>query len=74
MGKHQSQDMYIEDDYLIINYSYPYEIELDRIDTPEKVLGWVAHLCGKTWMDNDKIERFIDFCGSINGVNYRAFN
>jgi hypothetical protein len=27
----------------------PYWIRFDRIDTPEKVLGWLVHLHEKTW-------------------------
>ena len=27
-----------------------YDFALDRIDTPIKLLGWVEHLAGKTWM------------------------
>lgn len=29
----------------------PYYIDEDRCDTPEKALGLISHLGGKTWMD-----------------------
>ena len=28
----------------------PYDVALDRIDSPLKLLGWVEHLSGKGWM------------------------
>lgn len=37
----------------------PYDIELDRCDTPEKILAWVDHLTEKTWMTNDMFSEFI---------------
>ena len=40
-------------------YGWDYDIELDRIDTPSKILSWVHHLCGKTWITPSVIEEFI---------------
>lgn len=30
----------------------PYWIGIERIDTPTKLLGWLAHLLEKTWFSN----------------------
>jgi len=51
--------VYIQDDVLIINVAYEYTIALERCDTYEKILGWVFHLLEKTWMTNDVARRFI---------------
>ena len=37
-----------------------YFIELDRIKDDSEILGWVNHLCGKTWMTTWKVRQLID--------------
>ncbi len=37
-----------------------YDFALDRIDTPEKLLGWVHHLCGKKWFDPLTAREFVE--------------
>ena len=37
-----------------------YYIELDRIKDDSEILGWVKHLCGKTWMTTWKIQQLIN--------------
>ena len=37
-----------------------YYIELDRIKDDSEILGWVNHLCGKTWMTTWKVRQLID--------------
>lgn len=60
-------DVFVEDGYVVINKVYPYAIEIERINTPEKLLNWIWHLSGKTWVDNkiirDLITTVSDICG-----------
>lgn len=58
----------IEQDQLIIRVDqWDYEIELERLNTPQKILGWVYHLCGKNWVTPSVIEEFIDFATTATG-------
>lgn len=50
----------VEGNYIVINNSYDYNIEISRCNTPEKLLAWIRHLCEKEWMEFDILERFID--------------
>lgn len=50
----------IRGSYLHVLFDYDYPIELSRIKTPKDLLGWVHHLCGKTWMDTAKIRVFVE--------------
>ena len=36
-----------------------YQIGLDQVDTPEKLLGWINHLSLKNWFKGEIIERFV---------------
>lgn len=41
----------------------PYEIELSRLNTPDKVLGWINHLIeSKDWLTVDDIRDFLRAC------------
>jgi hypothetical protein len=40
--------------------AYPYEIRLDRIDTPMRLLNWVHHLAEKVWMEPLDLAELID--------------
>ena len=55
--------VYIDDDCIILkpdpNELFFYDIELNRCDTIESVVGWVMHLIVKTWVTKEIIERFI---------------
>lgn len=46
---------------------YLYEITLDRLNTYEKVLGWVVHLSEKVWMTPNRIRVFVRRCEQANG-------
>lgn len=54
---------------LTICLSYPYEIDLDRITSHASVLGWVDHLCSKTWMDTDHLGEFIKRVCKIKNID-----
>lgn len=60
----------IEDGYMVINFSYPYEIHLSRISTESEVIGWIFHLLGKNWMNPHRIQLFIEKCGEVNRKDY----
>jgi hypothetical protein len=51
----------VDETHLTINVDdhYRYEIALDRIDNPGKILQWVVHLTEKTWMTADLMRQFV---------------
>jgi len=52
---------------------HQYRIDYDRIDTPEKILEWVAHLSGKMWVTRDMIFHLIDEASKLIGYEvYQA--
>lgn len=44
---------------MTIDVRYPYEISLDRIATPIKLVGWIEHLSEKNWMTKILVIEFI---------------
>ena len=52
---------------MTLHAAYPYEIELDRIQTPADLLGWTRHLCEKAWMDNVLLAELVDRVAEIKG-------
>jgi hypothetical protein len=46
---------------------HDYDIELSRIKNQAELLGWVHHLCGKTWMNGHRIILFIDAINKAKG-------
>ena len=62
------KQVYIAEPNMVINVEYPYEIPLAECDTPERILGWSAHLCGKTWMTTEALERFIYLACGHHGL------
>lgn len=51
---------------------YDYHIEADRIDTPEKLLRWLIHLFGKTWMTTRRATILAETCAKIFGYQIRG--
>ena len=51
----------VDESYLTINVDdhYQYEIALDRINNPVKILQWVIHLTEKTWMTTELMRQFV---------------
>jgi hypothetical protein len=51
----------VDESYLTINVDdhYRYEIALDRINNPVKILQWVIHLAEKTWMTTELMRQFV---------------
>ena len=50
-----------------LHFRYPYEIDLDRIQTQDNLLGWVRHLAGKPWMNRERLGLFIDAVAKHKG-------
>ncbi len=53
------QQVSVQDEHIVINVCYEYNIALSGCDTAEKLLHWVWRLTEKTWMTNDVMRRFI---------------
>lgn len=51
--------VYIDGGFILFRDNEAYDIRLDRIDTPEKALGWIAHLMPKNWVTKRTIECLI---------------
>jgi len=50
----------IDDGYISINIVCPYEFELVRCDTHEKLVKWIYHLAEKNWVTTDVLRVFIE--------------
>lgn len=65
--------VYIEDNYIVIDVKNPfifyYDIELSRINTPDKLLCWIFHLLGKNWMTTDILRKFIELISKHHNIN-----
>ena len=66
--KKMTEQCYIKDGFIVFNVDYEYNINLSRCDTPAKILGWVQHLCEKTWITRELIERFISLATRHNKI------
>lgn len=51
---------YIDGDYIVLDVRFPYDIELSRCDSPEKILHWVWHLSQKNWVHRHLLWKFIN--------------
>lgn len=57
---HMKQQVFIDDTLVVFTVAGEYCIELNRCDTPEKLLGWVHRLCEKAWVTPQILARFIE--------------
>jgi hypothetical protein len=48
---------------------YYYWIELNRINSYKKLVGWVTQLIGKEWITRDMLAEFMRKAGSRNNLN-----
>ena len=48
---------------------YPYEVDLDRINSERDLLAWVLHLSEKTWATTDIISEFASRVARIKGFD-----
>lgn len=70
MNDKNKDTVYIEGDYLVINVSDGYSIELNRCDTHDKILHWVSHLCEKTWITPDVLRDFIRVATKYHNLSF----
>lgn len=47
----------------------PYWFDIERAPTLKSWCGWVHHLCGKTWMGKQDVERMLTFWFKNRGVD-----
>ena len=52
---------------LLTGGGYDYEIDKGRIDTNARLISWIHHLCGKTWVDRNTIRRLIEVAERSSG-------
>lgn len=61
--------VWVEGDEVVLDADgQKYRFELDRCDTPEKVLDWCIHLSEKTWVTGLHIRDFILLMHEVNKV------
>ena len=65
--------VYIQGDYLVLNIRFPYEIELDRIDTPIQAYEWIIHLIEKNWVTREVLRSMVDVLQKHFGYNLHDF-
>ena len=58
----------VESGCIILNYVYPYEIDLRRANTPAKILGWADHLGEKNWMTKQRLMYFLQIAFAQIGI------
>jgi hypothetical protein len=52
---------------IILYFSYPYEFDLDYVETPAGLLRGVLHLLSKTWFEACDAQKFCEFVANIKG-------
>lgn len=67
--KAQKPKIKIEDGSVIIYYEYPYVIDLERLQTPIQLLGWVNHLMEKNWMTKLRLYHFMSIVAKHQGFD-----
>ncbi|WP_444901340.1 hypothetical protein ACJJIG_17365 [Microbulbifer sp. SSSA007] len=58
----------IDDDHLVLNFSYEYTIPLSELQSHTQVLSWVLHLSEKTWIEKDHLIAFIRAANKAAGL------
>ncbi|MEI7879832.1 MAG: hypothetical protein WCI95_03045 [bacterium] len=48
---------------------YPYEVDLDRINSERDLLAWVLHLSEKNWTTTTLVIEFAERVAGIKGFN-----
>lgn len=70
MIERNAKTVYVKDGQIVFNLQGEYAIDLKRCNSPEKILGWVHHLCEKTWITPAAIRLFISHAESENGIKH----
>jgi hypothetical protein len=58
-----------ENQTLELRFGYPYEVDLDEINTAEQLLGWVIHLTEKDWLNTTDLRMFAERVAELKGIN-----
>ena len=67
-----AKQVYVSDGHIVVNVVYEYNIPIEECDTPEKLLGWIVHLCEKTWMSTLVLERFARIAANQSGFEIKT--
>lgn len=62
-------NIYFENGCIVLNVRFPYEIELSRIDTPDKAFRWIIHLLEKNWVTRELLFDFVTELQNHFGYN-----
>lgn len=60
--------IYVDGDQIILNLAVEYYIDLQRCNTPEKILGWLVHLSEKTWIEKKHLVKFCKLAAKENKI------
>jgi len=54
------KDVYMDDGFIVLACGGDnYDISMERLDTPEKILAWTVHLAQKNWMTKETLVEFV---------------
>ena len=70
--KDWSNKVYIHNNCLVLNIRYKYMIDLDRIDTKEKILSWTVHLSEKNWTTREMFFRMFRLLENHFGITFNV--
>ena len=72
--KELNKKVYIKKRCIILNIGYEYVIELNRCNTEAKLLHWIHHLLGKSWMTLEILENFIEKVAGYHNLDIHSLD
>ncbi len=66
-------DITFDEDINCVVLPNGYEVDLDRIRSPEKFLGWIDHLSQKSWMTTDLLGQVVVLVARKKGWKIHPF-
>jgi len=54
---------------LLLRFAYPYQIDLDTIQSQSDLLRWVYHLSAKNWVTSELLNHLIEKVADIKSFN-----
>lgn len=70
--ENEPEQVYIEDNWIIVNVVYPYEIHFERCDTPAQILNWVRQLSQKRWVTAKILNDFTQLAFKRIGIELKV--
>ena len=61
--------IYIEDENIIVNVLYEYNIPLGNCKTHKDILRWADQIADKTWMTDELLHYFISVAHKANNLD-----